>query len=132
MLNQAISILLVDDEQEILVELAELLEAEGFACSCATSVAEAMELLASQKMSLVITDLRMPEESGLRLIQRLRSHPLHNHVPIIVTSGHAGMDDLVGILRLGVIDFLPKPIYHEYLLEKIRKLFNEHDNTVYL
>lgn len=119
-------ILLVDDELEILCELSELLEAEGFACFCASSVAVAMDILAHEKdISLIITDLRMPEESGLRLIQRLRSHPLHNNIPIIVTSGHAGMDDLVGILRLGVIDFLPKPIYYEYLIEKINKLFSE-------
>lgn len=118
------SILLVDDEPEILSELAELLEAEGLACLCAQSVAQAMQQLAEQpNIGLVITDLRMPDESGLRLIQRLRSHPLHQQLPIIVTSGHACMDDVVGILRLGVVDFLPKPIYQEYLLEKITALF---------
>ncbi|MCP6134411.1 response regulator, partial [Klebsiella pneumoniae] len=66
-------ILLVDDEEEALAELAELLDNHGFCCHTATSTRQALQMLTRHPdVVLVITDLRMPEESGLDLIQRLR------------------------------------------------------------
>lgn len=118
------TILLVDDEPEVLLELAELLEMEGFCCLTATSAADALSLLrAHPDVGLVITDLRMPEESGLRLIQDLRTSADRPNIPIIVTSGHADMDDIVIALRLQVLDFLRKPIYYEHLIERLGNLF---------
>ena len=68
-------LLLVDDEEEALSELAELLEGEGFCCHTATSVKAALHHLTRHPdIALVITDLRMPEESGISLIKRLREH----------------------------------------------------------
>ncbi|MCY1441694.1 Response regulator receiver domain protein [compost metagenome] len=65
----------------------------------------------------------MPEESGIRLIQRLRAHTTKQHLPVIVTSGHADMDDVIDVLRLHVIDFFRKPIYLERLVEVIKAQF---------
>jgi CheY-like chemotaxis protein len=68
-------LLLVDDEEDALLELAELLEGEGFVCHTATSVKLALHHLTRHPdIALVITDLRMPEESGMSLIKRLREH----------------------------------------------------------
>ncbi|TBU81628.1 histidine kinase [Pseudomonas daroniae] len=117
-------ILLVDDETEALEELGELLEGAGFQCHCANSVSAAMLCLQTcPAIALVITDLRMPDESGLRLIQDLRANPLHASLPVIVMSGHADMNDVISLLPLQVIDFLPKPIYHERLLEVLNQRF---------
>ena len=105
-------LLLVDDEEEAVLELAELLEGEGFCCYTATSVISALQLLTLHPdISLVITDLRMPEESGIALIQRLREHTQRQHLPVIVISGHADMDDVSDLLRLQVLDLFRKPIY---------------------
>lgn len=118
------TLLLVDDEEDILLELAEMLESEGFPCHTATSVSLALACLQQHPdVALVMTDLRMPEESGLRLVQRLREQPQHRELPIIVTSGHADMEDVIDVLRLHVTDFFRKPIYHERLLETLDKLF---------
>jgi CheY-like chemotaxis protein len=111
-------ILLVDDEEEALLELAELLEAEGFRCHTATSVK-----LALQQLALVITDLRMPEDSGISLIKRLREHTARQHLPVIATSSHADMDDISDLLRPQVLDLFRKPIYHIRLLETLDNLF---------
>lgn len=117
-------ILLVDDETDALEELGELLEGEGFHCHCATNVAAAMACLATwPDIALLITDLRMPDESGLRLIQNLRASALHASLPIIVMSGHADMNDVIGLLPLQVADFLPKPIYQERLIEVLNQRF---------
>lgn len=106
------------------MELAELLEGEDFCCFTATSVKQALELLTRHPdIALVITDLRMPEESGLSLIKRLREHTSRQHLPVIVTSGHADMDDVSDLLRLQVLDLFRKPIYHLRLLETLNNLF---------
>lgn len=117
-------ILLVDDEQEALEELAEMLESQGFCCHTASSVKAALQQLTRHPdVALVITDLRMPEESGIGLIQRLRDHTARQHLPVIVMSGHADMDDVSDLLRLQVLDLFRKPIYHARLLETLDNLF---------
>jgi DNA-binding NtrC family response regulator len=117
-------LLLVDDEEDANEELAELLEGEGFCCFTASSVKLALELLTKHPdIALVITDLRMPEQSGLSLIKLLREHTSRQHLPVIVTSGHADMDDVTDLLRLQVLDLFRKPIYHVRLLETLNTLF---------
>ena len=117
-------LLLVDDEEDANEELAELLEGEGFCCFTASSVKLALELLTKHPdIALVITDLRMPEQSGLSLIKLLREHTSRQHLPVIVTSGHADIDDVTDLLRLQVLDLFRKPIYHVRLLETLNTLF---------
>ncbi|MBV4539292.1 MULTISPECIES: response regulator [Pseudomonas] len=117
-------ILLVDDEEEALLELAELLENEGFKCHTATSVKAALQQLTRYPdVALVITDLRMPEESGIGLIKRLRDHTSRQHLPVIVMSGHADLEDVSDLLRLQVLDLFRKPIFHARLLETLENLF---------
>ena len=117
-------LLLVDDEEDALLELAELLEGEGFCCFTATSVTLALSQLTQHPdIALVITDLRMPEESGIALIRRLREHTSRQHLPVIVISGHADMSDVSDLLRLQVLDLFRKPIYHVRLLDTLENLF---------
>ena len=114
----------MDDEEDALLELTELLEGEGFCCYTATSVKLALlQLTRHPDIALVITDLRMPEESGIALIKRLREHTSRQHLPVIVISGHADMDDVSDLLRLQVLDLFRKPIYHVRLLDTLDNLF---------
>ena len=117
-------LLLVDDEEDALLELAELLEGEGFCCFTAVSVKIALQQLTKHPdIALVITDLRMPEESGISLIKRLREHTSRQHLPVIVMSGHAEMDDVSDMLRLQVLDLFRKPIYLVRLIDTLNNLF---------
>ncbi|KTC63082.1 histidine kinase [Pseudomonas fluorescens ABAC62] len=114
-------ILLVDDEEDALSELAESIGNEGFVCYTASSVTFALqELTLHPDIALVITDLRMPEESGISLIKRLREHTSRSHLPVIVMSGHADMDDVSDLLRLQVLE---KPIYLVRLIDTLNSLF---------
>ncbi|WP_064117294.1 response regulator [Pseudomonas fluorescens] len=124
-------LLLVDDEEDALLELAELLEGEGFTCHTATSVKLALHHLTRHPdIALVITDLRMPEESGMSLIKRLREHTSRQHLPVIVMSGHADMEDVSDLLRLQVVDLFRKPIYYLRLLETLDNLFPKSSRNV--
>lgn len=117
-------LLLVDDEDDAVLELAELLEGEGFCCYTANSVKLALQQLTRHPdIALVITDLRMPEESGLSLIRRLREHTARQYLPVIVISGHAGVEDQEELQRMQVLDLFRKPIYHVRLLETLNTLF---------
>jgi len=117
-------LLLVDDDEDALLELAELLKGEGFCCFSATSVTLALQQLTEHPdIALVITDLRMPEESGISLIKRLREHTSRQHLPVIVMSGHAEMDDVSDMLRLQVLDLFRKPIYLVRLIDTLNNLF---------
>src|SRR5471030_2876435 len=117
-------LLLVDDEEDAIDELAELLEGEGFCCFTAISVKIALQQLTRHPdIALVITDLRMPEESGISLIKRLREHTDRQHLPVIVMSGHAEMDDVSDMLRLQVLDLFRKPIYLVRLIDTLNNLF---------
>jgi len=65
----------------------------------------------------------MPEESGISLIKRLREHTSRSHLPVIVMSGHAEMDDVSDMLRLQVLDLFRKPIYLVRLIDTLNNLF---------
>jgi DNA-binding response OmpR family regulator len=68
----------------------------------------------------------MPEESGISLIKRLREHTDRSHLPVIVMSGHAEMDDVSDLLRLQVLDLFRKPIYLARLVDTLNSLFPKH------
>lgn len=118
-------ILLIDDDEDILIELEELITQLGFSCLCADSASDALAQLDQHTdIKLIISDLRMPDQSGLRLLQILREREgMHAHMPVIITSGHADMYDVISLFRTGAVDFLPKPIHYDHLVSLLQKLF---------
>lgn len=121
-------ILLIDDDSDILVELQELITELGFACFCANNISEAISVMESHPdLGLIISDLCMPDQSGLRLLQILgEKDEQAARIPVIITSGHADRDDVINLFRSGAVDFLPKPIHYEHLLAQLERLFPEH------
>lgn len=118
-------ILIVDDDEDILIELEEMLTELGFTCLSETDVTRALEIKRNHPdIGLIVTDLRMPGQSGLRLVKTINElNDGQPPTPIIVMSGHADMDDVISLFRNGVIDFLPKPIYYEHLLKILDRVF---------
>lgn len=104
-------VLIVEDDQPVANSLRRGLEALGRAVSVAPSASEALRLLEAEPgISVVVTDIRMPEASGLQLIEgltALRAEILATEV--IVITGHATTEDVTSAMRLGASDFLHKP-----------------------
>lgn len=121
-------ILLIDDDEHILIELHESMVTFGFMCVCANNINEALIALdRNPDIALIISDLRMPDQSGLRLLQILNERDEEERkIPIIITSGHADMDDVIGLFRNGAVDFLPKPIHYEHLVAQLKRFFPAH------
>jgi DNA-binding NtrC family response regulator len=99
--------LLVDDDADQLSGLAELVEREGFGVRTAMTLEEAREQLAERVPDVVITDLVLPDGSGLDL---RRDPDAAARSEIILVTGHASVDSAVQALRTGVLDYLTKPI----------------------
>lgn len=113
------AILLVDDEPDFLEGLTRLLTWEGFAITAAGSGAEALARLAETPFSLVITDQSMPGMDGLSLTRALRT--AGHLTPVIILTAFGDWGPYNEALRLGVSDYLAKPVTRETLLTAIRR-----------
>lgn len=111
------SVLLVDDDADMLALLVRWLEGAGFSTSTATSGSEALERIAELRPDLVVTDLFMDEMDGMALVSRIHADdPL---TPVIMLSGQAQIPDAVRATHLGIAAFLTKPVAKDMLLQEI-------------
>jgi CheY-like chemotaxis protein len=85
------SILLVDDEPELLTILGMLYEIEGFSVHSAKDGEHALEVIAQNRVDVVLTDLMMPRLDGLELSRKLRQSPDHKEIPIVLHTA-AGVE----------------------------------------
>ena len=113
-------VLIVEDDPVARELLAELLELNAIECLTASNEEQALALLASEAINLMITDLRMLPHDGLHLIRKVRESDQAT-LPIIIMSGDASVRDAIDAMHLHVVDFLLKPIDTVKLLKLIRK-----------
>jgi len=116
-------ILIVDDEPDILEELAECLEDEGFEWVSAQNGESALKCVEDDEtIGVVVTDIRMPGMDGLALSRTLlEKHAFARDLVVIVVTGHAGMREAIEALQIGAEDFLTKPISPDHLLHSVRR-----------
>jgi len=113
-------ILVVDDDPVVLKSCRRVLEEEGFLVTLAGSVKEALEKLVGQSFSLLLVDLKMPEEDGLFLMERLREKRIDS--PILVMSGYPTEETISRSKAFGARHFIAKPFTPDELLEAIHKV----------
>ena len=101
-------ILVAEDEEGIRTFLAEALEADGHEVVQAVDGEDAMRRLAGRAFHLLITDLRMPRLGGMDLIRRVRAEQAE--LEILVLTAHGSVGTAVEAMKLGVFDYLQKPI----------------------
>ena len=100
-------IIVLDDESSILSILEQHLTAEGYKCCTTTSPQEALDSIADEQFSLLITDLKMPEMSGLDVVENARS--LDKDLSIIVVTALIEVTNAIQAMRSGADDYLLKP-----------------------
>jgi DNA-binding response OmpR family regulator len=113
------TILVVDDQPEILDNLELLLEAEGFRVLMAQDGVEALDQLQSQAVDLILADVAMPRMNGYQLYERVRENPQWVTVPFVFLTARALDSDIRYGKELGVDDYLTKPIQPEDLLAAV-------------
>lgn len=112
-------ILIADDEPLYLRTTAELLRKEGFHCTTAPNGAAALEALSRADFDLVLSDLNMPGNMKLELLQIGRTN--WPEIPLIVVTGAPSLPTAIESVRLGITDYLLKPVKFEDLLSSIRR-----------
>lgn len=114
------TILIVNDREEILYYLEVLLKTNGFEIRKATNGIEALSLLAEEPIDLVFSDIMMPEMDGFSLSRKIRKNPQYDQLPIILyTATYIGEEDEHLAKEIGVDDFITHPCEPETILEKI-------------
>jgi two-component system response regulator HydG len=120
-------ILIADDEPLFLRTTAELLRKEGFVCTCAPSGTAALEALSNEKFDLVLSDLNMPGNFKLELLKEGRTK--WPDIPLIVVTGAPSLPTAIESVRLGITDYLLKPVKIDDLLSSIRRALAHQDQT---
>lgn len=113
------TIILVDDDRNILTSVAMALEAEGFAVKTFNDGEEGLKGILAAPPDLLILDIKMPRMDGMEVLSRLRET---SALPVIfLTSKDDEVDEIVG-LRMGADDYITKPFSQRLLIERIRAL----------
>ena len=126
-------ILVVDDEANARLALADLLRDEGYKVDTAADAFKALGKLDSFAPHVVLTDLRMPGMDGIELMEKIRSRP--DPLPVVVMTAFGAVDSAVSAMRKGAADYLVKPInFDELVIVLARTLEREflHQETVEL
>jgi ActR/RegA family two-component response regulator len=107
--------MVVDDEQIVHESVRRILEEQGFRVDTAYRVDEALNLLKKTTYDLILTDLMMPDQNGMELVETVaRDYP---NTGIIMFTGYPSVASAVESIKLGALDYLPKPFTPEELLE---------------
>ncbi len=114
-----ISVLLVDDEEDLSLVLAERLEMKGFIARGVVSSEEALDLIEKEEFDVMIIDIKMPGIGGLDLMQRVKQK--RPETQIILFTGHGTDKEGETAIDDGAYDYLIKPIKIEDLIAKIEK-----------
>jgi UDP-3-O-[3-hydroxymyristoyl] N-acetylglucosamine deacetylase len=116
-MNNRNPIFVVDDEPGIRSTLEGVLEDEGYTVVTCADATEFASASAAQSPSLVLLDIWLPGEDGMAILKRLRAE--RPELPVIMMSGHAGIESAVNAIKLGARDFLEKPLHLDVLLDKV-------------
>lgn len=113
---------IVDDEEAVRNALAFLLGTSGFAVRTHHSATDFLNHAQGIQNGCLVTDLRMPDMSGVELLKRLRE--IDALLPAIVITGHGDVQMAVEAMKNGALDFIEKPFSDDVLIESIERAVN--------
>ena len=102
-----IKIMVVDDEATICRNVEKILAKNNYEVTCANSASEALDKMKGQSFSLLITDIVMPQMNGLELLKKVKAQ--WPETKALTMTAFASTDTAVRAIRLGALDYLPKP-----------------------
>ena len=119
-------ILIVDDSTPTLEVIQRNLNANNYDAYTCSSVRDAVRFLSDSSIDIVITDFKMPEQSGLELIKHIRDNC--SDIEIIMITGHPDIEDAVQAIKDGADDYLVKPFTEEELLAAVNRMVEKLTN----
>jgi twitching motility two-component system response regulator PilH len=116
------TILVIDDNVEILTEIKEILLEGGFSVLEAMTGKQAKEMIGTQDLDLVITDVVMPEMTGYEICRWIREESRNHDLPVIICSGKNETIDRYWGMKQGADAYIAKPFELHTLLDTIKLL----------
>jgi DNA-binding response OmpR family regulator len=113
-------IMVVDDDADTVAILARHLQREGFVAIEAASGAECIKLAREHPVDVILLDLMMPEMDGFQVCRKLKENPSTADIPVIMITARDDLEARAEGMRLGVSDFLAKPVFRRQLANRIR------------
>jgi DNA-binding NtrC family response regulator len=123
MKTAAVKVLVLDDDPDTGEVVRFILEKEGFDVKIVTSPKEGIALLENQQFHILILDLRMPEMSGIEVLEKIRYKD--KDLAVVILTGYPSVETAVASLRGGVSDYVEKPIDREKLTEVVKRVARE-------
>lgn len=115
-------ILIIDDDVSFCSMLKTFLSKKGFETSSAFSFSEAEQLLKNQDFDLVLTDVRLPDTDGVKILKHIKE--LNENIQVILMTGYADIKTAVKAMKLNAFDYVSKPINSEEILHTINQALN--------
>jgi two-component system alkaline phosphatase synthesis response regulator PhoP len=122
------TIMVVDDNPDIITIVKTILEGKGFNVLSASSGQELLNLLQGQKPDLIILDIMMPEMDGLEVLSRLKAVTETASIPVILLTAKVQYEDVLGGYKLGADYYITKPFTSTQLVNGINLLLGEGRN----
>lgn len=117
------TILLVDDEVNLVQMVTDILDAEGFKVLAATDVNECMKILKKNKVDLVLLDIMMPKVDGWMVHRKIKENPSLKDIPIIILTAKTNtIDRNIGLEIAKVDDYITKPFIPEDLVNRVNEI----------
>ena len=114
------NLLVVDDEQFVRQLCADVALESGMKVTAVATAEEALQILENSAVDILMTDLKLPESSGLDLLQEV--HAKHREVAVIVLTQYGTIDSAVTATRLGAVDYVTKPFRVEELRSRLERV----------
>ena len=118
------SILVVDDDAAVARFLRRVLEAHGFEVAAAQDGRAAIEMLTSKRFDVVLTDIHMPQMTGVDLLSIVRAYDLD--VPVVLMTGEPSLETAIEAVSLGALQYLVKPISKDILVHAVERAARLH------
>ena len=112
--------MVVDDDPDTVSILARHLQREGFVAIEAISGAECVRIAQERPVDVILLDLMMPDMDGFQVCRALKEDPRTAEIPVIMITARDDLDARAEGMRLGVSDFLAKPVFRRQLANRIR------------
>ena len=125
MIKNKISILVIDDENDICEMVSAILKDDGYKTKIANNFDEAINIIQNENISLILTDIWMNNNTKAGLEVLSWSKEYNSLIPVIMMSGHGNIETAMTAAKTGAFDFIEKPFKSERLLLLVEKALND-------
>jgi two-component system, NtrC family, response regulator AtoC len=118
------NIVLIDDDPDILRDRTELIKKFGYQCQSFSDCDEAIQLIKTSKPDMILTDLKMPQMSGIDILRQVKN--FYPDIIVIIITGYASIQTAIDAIKLGAFDYLVRPVSPQQLKLSIQNAFQRY------